>query len=63
MRHLSWGCYQAAADFVGALNIRSKGVRALGPALGISAPEALRVVQPREMLPPGSESSRLSALR
>jgi hypothetical protein len=57
--------HQAAADFVGALNIRSKGVRALGAALVISAPEALRVVQPREMLPPGGEgeSSRLSALR
>jgi hypothetical protein len=43
----------------------SKGFRALGAALVISAPEALRVVQPREMLPPGGEgeSSRLSALR
>jgi ribosomal protein L37AE/L43A len=57
--------HQAAADFVGALNIRSKGVRALGVALVISAPEALRVVEPREMLPSGGEgeSSRLSALR
>jgi transposase len=57
--------HQAAADFVGALNIRSKSVRALGAALVISAPEALGVVQPREMLPPGGEgeSSRLSDLR
>jgi putative transposase len=57
--------HEAAADFVGALNIRSKGFRALGAALVISAPEALRVVRPREMLPPGGEgeSSRLSALR
>ncbi|MBO0753082.1 MAG: transposase [Bradyrhizobiaceae bacterium] len=44
--------YEAAADFVGALNIRSKGVQALGAALVTLAPEALRVVRPREMLPP-----------
>jgi putative transposase len=57
--------HEAAADFVGALNIRSKGVQALGAALVISAPEALRVVRPREMLLPGGEgeSSHLSALR
>jgi len=34
--------YQAAADFVGARNIRSKGVLALGAALVTPAPEVLR---------------------
>jgi hypothetical protein len=44
---------------------KAKGVRALGAALVISAPEALRVVQPREMLLPGGEGEApaYSALR
>jgi putative transposase len=59
--------YEAAADFVGALNIRSKGVQALGAALVISAPQALRAVWPREMLPPKARAkapaSTASAVR
>jgi putative transposase len=42
--------YEAPADFVGARNLRMRGLQALGANLVSRAPEARRVVRPSEML-------------